>query len=53
MGCFSFITPLFTQNSKHTSIQQRIHTFIKGEQPKTLMPFVVNPRQNMPKGITD
>jgi hypothetical protein len=51
IGCFSFITPLFTQNSKHTSIQQRIHTFIKGEQPKTLMPFVVNPRQNMPKGI--
>jgi len=39
------------ETSKHTSIQQRIHALIKGEQPKKLMPFVGNPRQDMPKGI--
>ena len=39
------------ETSKHTSIQQRIHALIKGAQPKKLMPFVGNPRQNMPKGI--
>lgn len=39
------------ETSKHTSIQQRIHALIKAEQPKKLMPFVGNPRQDMPKGI--
>jgi REP element-mobilizing transposase RayT len=39
------------ETSKHTSIQQRIHALIKGKQPKKLMRFVGNHRQNMPKGI--
>jgi len=39
------------ETSKHTSIQNRIHALIKGEQPKNLMRFVGNHRQNMPKGI--
>lgn len=39
------------ETSKHTSIQNRIHALIKGEQPKTLMRFVGNHRQGMPKGI--
>jgi len=39
------------ETSKHTSIQQRIHSLIKGAQPKKLMRFVGNHRQNMPKGI--
>ena len=42
------VTP---ETSKHTSIQNRIHALIKGEQPKKLMRFVGNYRQNMPKGI--
>ncbi|MEP0496148.1 MAG: transposase, partial [Paraglaciecola sp.] len=39
------------ETSKHTSIQNRIHALIKGEQPKKLMKFVGNHRQDMPKGI--
>jgi len=39
------------ETSKHTSIQQRIHSLIKGEQPRKLMRFVGNHRQDMPKGI--
>tara|TARA_R110002111_G_scaffold70048_1_gene113214 strand:+ start:233 stop:1213 length:981 start_codon:yes stop_codon:yes gene_type:complete len=39
------------ETSKHTSIQNRIQALIKGEQPKKLMRFVGNHRQNMPKGI--
>jgi REP element-mobilizing transposase RayT len=39
------------ETSKHTSIQQRIQALIKGEQPKKLMRFVGNHRQDMPKGI--
>jgi hypothetical protein len=39
------------ETSKHTSIQNRIQTLIKGEQPKKLMRFVGNHRQDMPKGI--
>ncbi|AGH46374.1 hypothetical protein C427_4269 [Paraglaciecola psychrophila 170] len=39
------------ETSKHTSIQNRIHSLIKGEQPKNLMRFVGNHRQDMPKGI--
>ncbi|MFQ3191399.1 MAG: hypothetical protein ACI936_002539 [Paraglaciecola sp.] len=42
------VTP---QASKHNSIQHRIHTLIKGEQPKKLMRFVGNHKQDMPKGI--
>jgi hypothetical protein len=37
--------------SQHTRIKQRIHALIKGEQPRKLMRFVGNHRQNMPKGI--
>jgi REP element-mobilizing transposase RayT len=39
------------ETSKHTSIKQRIHSLIKGEQPRKLMRFVGNHRQDMPKGI--
>jgi REP element-mobilizing transposase RayT len=39
------------ETSKQTSIQNRIHALIKGEQPKNLMRFVGNYRQDMPKGI--
>jgi REP element-mobilizing transposase RayT len=39
------------ETSKHTSIRTRIQSIIKGEQPKKLMPFVGNHRQDMPKGI--
>jgi hypothetical protein len=39
------------ETSKHTSIRNRIQALIKGEQPKNLMRFVGNPRQDMPKGI--
>jgi hypothetical protein len=42
------VTP---ETSKHTSIQNRIQALIKGEQPKKLVRFVGNPRQDMPKGI--
>ncbi|MFT7413161.1 MAG: REP element-mobilizing transposase RayT [Paraglaciecola sp.] len=39
------------ETSKHTSIRNRIQALIKGEQPKNLMRFVGNPKQDMPKGI--
>jgi REP element-mobilizing transposase RayT len=39
------------ETSQHTSIQNRIQAIIKGEQPKNLMRFVGNHRQDMPKGI--
>jgi hypothetical protein len=39
------------ETSKHTSIQYRIQALIKGEQPKNLMRFVGNHRQNIPKGM--
>jgi REP element-mobilizing transposase RayT len=39
------------ETSKHTSIQNRIQALIKGKQPRKLMRFVGNPRQDMPKGI--
>jgi hypothetical protein len=39
------------ETSQHTRIKQRIHALIKGEQPRKLMRFVGNHRQNMPKGI--
>ena len=40
------------ETSAHTSIKKRTQAVKnKQQQPKTLMPFVGNPRQNMPKGI--
>jgi REP element-mobilizing transposase RayT len=39
------------ETSQHTSIQNRIQAIIKGEQPKNLMRFVGNHRQDMAKGI--
>jgi hypothetical protein len=39
-----------SETSKHTSIKRCIHCLIKGEQPKNLMRFVGNHRQDMPKG---
>jgi REP element-mobilizing transposase RayT len=40
------------ETSKNTSIKKRTQAVkSKQQQPKTLMPFVGNPRQNMPKGI--
>jgi hypothetical protein len=42
------VTP---ETSKHTRIQNRIQAIIKGEQPKNLMRFVGNHRQDMPKVI--
>ncbi|QHJ12007.1 hypothetical protein FX988_02249 [Paraglaciecola mesophila] len=40
------------ETSKHTSIKKRIHA-VKNQQsqPSVLMPFVGNPRGNMPRGI--
>ncbi len=40
------------EDSQHTSIQRRIRAFKEQqEQPKTLAPFVGNPRQAMPDGL--
>jgi len=40
------------ETSKHTSIKKRIHAIKnKQPQPSVLMPFVGNPRENIPKGI--
>ncbi len=40
------------ETSKHTSIKKRIHAAKNQQsQPSVLMPFVGNPRENMPKGI--
>jgi REP element-mobilizing transposase RayT len=40
------------ETSAHTSIKKRMQAVnSKQHQPKKLMPFVGNPRQNMPKGI--
>jgi hypothetical protein len=39
------------ETSKHTSIKQRIDCLIKSEQPKNLMRFMGNHRQDMPKGM--
>lgn len=39
------------EQSDYTSIQQRVKAAIKGEQPKTLLPFIGNERANQPKGI--
>jgi hypothetical protein len=40
------------ETSKHTSIKMRINAVKNNQrQPETLMPFVGNPRQNMPTGL--
>ncbi|MFT5758320.1 MAG: REP element-mobilizing transposase RayT [Alteromonadaceae bacterium] len=39
------------ENSDYTSIQQRIKAAITGSQPKSLLPFVGNPKQLMPVGL--
>jgi REP element-mobilizing transposase RayT len=39
------------ENSDHTSIQRRIHSAIKGEQPIELLLFVGDECQNMPDGL--
>ncbi|MFT6988833.1 MAG: hypothetical protein ACJASL_000798 [Paraglaciecola sp.] len=39
------------ETSKHTSIQQLLTSIKQGTFTHTLMPFVGNPRQNMPKGF--
>lgn len=40
------------ETSDHTSIKRRINDAKKGHQPNTLMPFVGNPRQPQPNGLT-
>lgn len=40
------------ETSEHTSIKRRIHDVKRGYQPKTLMPFVGNPIQQQPQGLT-
>ncbi|SET46327.1 transposase [Thalassotalea agarivorans] len=39
------------EQSMHTSIRLRVKAAIKGEQPKALMPFVGDPRKDMPNGL--
>jgi REP element-mobilizing transposase RayT len=39
------------ESSDYTSVKQRVKAAIKGKQPKLLLPFIGNPRQNMPKGL--
>ncbi|MCP3128045.1 transposase [Shewanella sp. KJ2020] len=39
------------EQSDHTSIQLRIRTALKGEQPKNLLSFIDNERDNQPNGI--
>ncbi|MGF1726806.1 transposase [Photobacterium nomapromontoriensis] len=39
------------ETSAHTSIKRRVKAAKSSCQPKTLLPFVGNPRANMPKGL--
>ncbi|OBT16320.1 transposase [Vibrio sp. UCD-FRSSP16_10] len=39
------------EQSNHTSIQLRIKAALRGKQPKALLPFTGNERENQPKGI--
>lgn len=39
------------ENSNYTSIAQRIKSATREDQPKSLLPFVGNPRKDMPKGL--
>jgi hypothetical protein len=48
------INPIRAKMAKtpdHTSIQHRINAAKNTQQPNNLLPFVGNPRQDMPKGI--
>jgi REP element-mobilizing transposase RayT len=39
------------ESSHYTSVQQRVISAKKSKQPRTLLPFVGNPRKEMPKGL--
>lgn len=39
------------ETSAYTSIKKRINAAKRNQQPKTLYPFVGNPRENQPKGL--
>ena len=39
------------ETSAYTSVKIRVEKAKKGKQPQTLLPFVGNPRQEMPKGL--
>ena len=39
------------ESSAHTSVKVRVTKALKGEQPAHLLPFVGNPRKDMPKGL--
>jgi len=39
------------ETSDYTSIQRRINSAMKGEQPQSLLPFIGNDRKDQPKGI--
>jgi REP element-mobilizing transposase RayT len=39
------------ESSDHTSVKQRVISAKKAKQPSTLLPFVGNPRKEMPKGL--
>ncbi|NRB22305.1 transposase [Shewanella sp.] len=42
---------LIPEKSDYTSIQARIKAALKGEQPKALLPFMGNEKQDQPKGV--
>ena len=39
------------ETSAHTSVKKRVGKAKKAKQPKSLLPFVGNPRKSMPKGL--
>jgi hypothetical protein len=39
------------ESSEYTSVKQRVISAKKAKQPSTLLPFVGNPRKEMPKGL--
>ncbi|MCO4787320.1 MAG: transposase, partial [Marinomonas atlantica] len=39
------------ETSDYTSIKKRIYSAKQNQQPKTLYPFIGNPRKNQPKGL--
>lgn len=39
------------ENSDYTSVKQRLISVKKAKQPELLLPFVGNPREDMPKGL--
>ncbi|SQH78280.1 protein of unknown function [Shewanella benthica] len=42
---------LIPEKSDYTSIQTRIKAALKGEQPKSLLPFIGNEKRHQPKGV--